>query len=53
MGAPTAYVIDSLRSLVTEGWDWDRLGCCAPVIGGLMALLATLSPRAIDNCDDR
>ena len=48
---PVSYVIDGLRSLVIEGWSWDKLGYCAAVIVGLMALLTTLSLRAIANYD--
>ena len=48
---PVSYVIDGLRSLVIEGWSWDKLGYCAAVIVGLFALLTTLSLRAIENYD--
>jgi ABC-2 type transport system permease protein len=48
---PVSYVIDGLRSLVIEGWRWDKLGYCAAVIVGLTALLTTLSLRAIANYD--
>ncbi len=48
---PVSYVIDGLRSLVIEGWNWDKLGPCALVIVGLTALLTTLSLRAISNYD--
>jgi ABC-2 type transport system permease protein len=48
---PVSYVIDGLRSLVIEGWSWDKLGYCAAVIVGLTALLTTLSLRAIANYD--
>ncbi len=46
-----SYVIDGLRSLVIEGWNWDKLEYCAAVIVGLTALLTTLSLRAIANYD--
>jgi len=48
---PVSYVIDGLRSLVIEGWSWDKLGYCAAVIVGLTGLLTTLSLRAIANYD--
>ncbi len=48
---PVSYVIDGLRSLVIEGWNWDKLGYTAAVIVGLTALLTTLSLRAIANYD--
>ena len=46
-----SYVIDGLRSLVIEGWNWDKLEYCAAVIVGLTAQLTTLSLRAIANYD--
>ncbi|MEA2354051.1 MAG: type transport system permease protein, partial [Solirubrobacteraceae bacterium] len=48
---PVSYVIDGLRSLVIEGWSWDKLGYCAALIDGLSALLTTLSLRPIANYD--
>jgi len=48
---PVSYVIDGLRSLVIQGWAWDKLGYCAAVVVGLTALLTTLSLRAIANYD--
>ncbi|MDP9344633.1 MAG: ABC transporter permease [Actinomycetota bacterium] len=48
---PVSYVIDGLRSLVIEGWNWAKLGYCAAVIVGLTALLTTLSLRAIATYD--
>ncbi len=48
---PVSYVIDGLRSLVIEGWNWDKLGYCTAVIVGLIALLTSLSLRAIANYD--
>ncbi|MGI8803141.1 MAG: ABC transporter permease [Solirubrobacteraceae bacterium] len=48
---PVSYVIDGLRSLVIEGWTWDKLAYCGAVIVGLTALLTTLSLRAINNYD--
>ncbi|WP_354697930.1 Daunorubicin/doxorubicin resistance ABC transporter permease protein DrrB [Paraconexibacter sp. AEG42_29] len=48
---PVSYVIDGLRSLVIEGWEWDKLAYCSAVIVGLTALLTVLSLRAIENYD--
>ena len=48
---PVSYVIDGLRSLVLEGWQWDKLAYCTAVIVGLGAVLTTLSLRAIANYD--
>jgi ABC-2 type transport system permease protein len=48
---PVSYVIDGLRSLVIEGWNWEKLAYCSIVIVGLIALLTFLSLRAIENYD--
>ena len=48
---PVSYVIDGLRSLVLEGWQWDKLAYCTAVIVGLAAVLTTLSLRAIAEYD--
>ncbi len=48
---PVSYVIDGLRSLVLDGWQWDKLASCTAVIIGLAAILTTLSLRAIANYD--
>ena len=48
---PVSYVIVGLRSLVIDGWVWDKLAVCLGVIIALMALLAALSLRAIATYD--
>jgi ABC-2 type transport system permease protein len=48
---PVSYVIDGLRSLVIEGWEWDKLAYCTLVIVGLIGILTTLSLRAIEQYD--
>jgi ABC-2 type transport system permease protein len=48
---PVSYVIEGLRSLVLEGWDWDKLGACLAVIIGLGVVLTGLSLRAIATYD--
>src|SRR3954469_1835712 len=48
---PVSYVIDGLRSLVIEGWVASKLLYCVLVIAGLIALLTTLSLRAIARYD--
>src|SRR4051812_21051624 len=48
---PVSYVIDGLRSLVIEGWVGSKIAYCCLVIAGLIALLTTLSLRAIARYD--
>jgi ABC-type polysaccharide/polyol phosphate export permease len=48
---PVSYVIDGLRSLVIEGWVPSKIAYCCLVIVGLIALLTTLSLRAIARYD--
>ena len=48
---PVSYVIEGLRSLVIEGWDWDKLGACVGVIVAMGVVLTALSLRAIATYD--
>jgi len=48
---PVSYVIEGLRSLVIEGWDWDKLGACAGVTVAMTVILTGLSLRAIATYD--
>jgi ABC-2 type transport system permease protein len=48
---PVSYVIEGLRSLVIEGWDWDKLGVCLGVIVAMTAVLTALSLHAIATYD--
>ena len=48
---PVSYVIEGLRSLVIEGWDWDKLAACFGVTVALCAVLTALSLRAIARYD--
>jgi ABC-2 type transport system permease protein len=48
---PVSYVIEGLRSLVIQGWDWDKLGACVGVIVAMGVLLTGLSLRAIATYD--
>jgi ABC-2 type transport system permease protein len=48
---PVSYVIVGLRSLVIDGWAWDKLAACGGVILGLVVLLTALSLRAIATYD--
>jgi ABC-2 type transport system permease protein len=48
---PVSYVIVGLRSLVIDGWVWDKLVVCLGVIVVLTAVLTALSLRAIATYD--
>jgi ABC-2 type transport system permease protein len=48
---PVSYVIEGVRSLVLEGWVWEKLGICLGVIALTGLVLTWLSVRAIDNYD--
>jgi ABC-2 type transport system permease protein len=48
---PVSYVIVGLRSLVIDGWVWDKLVVCLGVIVALTAVLTALSLRAIATYD--
>jgi ABC-2 type transport system permease protein len=48
---PISYVIEGLRSLVLEGWEWGQLAVCVAVIVGMGAVLTGLSLRAIARYD--
>ena len=48
---PVSYVIVGLRSLVIDGWVWDKLAVCLGVIIALTAVLTALSLRAIATYD--
>jgi ABC-2 type transport system permease protein len=48
---PVSYVIEGLRSLVIDGWDWDKLAVCLGVIVAMCAVLTALSLRAIATYD--
>ncbi len=48
---PVSYVIEGLRSLVLEGWVWDKLGICLGVILVTGLLLTVLSVRMIEAYD--
>ncbi|HEX8073408.1 MAG TPA: ABC transporter permease [Thermoleophilaceae bacterium] len=48
---PVSYVIEGLRSLVLNGWVWDKLAICMGVIVVTGLVLTWLSVRAIENYD--
>jgi ABC-2 type transport system permease protein len=48
---PVSYVIEGLRSLVLEGWVWDKLGICVGVILVTGLFLTLLSVRTIEAYD--
>lgn len=48
---PVSHVIVGLRSLVIEGWEWDKLGLCLLVTVAMGGVLTGLSLRAIATYD--
>jgi len=48
---PVSYVIVGLRSLVIDGWVWDKLVVCLGVIVAMTAVLTALSLHAIATYD--
>jgi ABC-2 type transport system permease protein len=44
---PVTYLLEGLRSLVTEGWQWDALGKAALAIALLGALSMALCFAAL------
>ena len=48
---PVSYIIEGLRSLVLEGWVFQKLGICLGVIILTGIVLTFLSVRAIDTYD--
>jgi ABC-2 type transport system permease protein len=48
---PVSYIIEGLRSLVLEGWVFQKLGICLGVIIITGIVLTFLSVRAIDTYD--
>jgi ABC-2 type transport system permease protein len=48
---PVSYVIEGLRSLAIDGWDWDKLAACLGVIVAMGLVLTALSLRAIATYD--
>jgi ABC-2 type transport system permease protein len=48
---PVSYIIEGLRSLVLEGWVFQKLGICLGVIILTGLVLTFLSVRAIDTYD--
>jgi ABC-2 type transport system permease protein len=48
---PVTYLMEAIRSLVIEGFEWDTIGKGFVVIAGGMALMLFLSVRLINNYD--
>lgn len=48
---PVTYVMEAVRSLVLDGWDWDVLGRGFLVIAIAGTLMFTLSVRIVNNYD--
>jgi ABC-2 type transport system permease protein len=44
---PVSYLIESVRALVIEGWNWEAIGLGFAVGGGLSALGFTLAAHAL------
>jgi len=44
---PVTYVLEGLRSLVLEGWEWDRLAYALLSIAGLGALTLSMTLMAL------
>ncbi len=44
---PTTYLLDGLRALLMDGWEWDRIGEAVLAVLGLGAVSFTLAFRAL------
>ncbi|MEN9643833.1 MAG: hypothetical protein RL238_502 [Actinomycetota bacterium] len=44
---PTTYLLDGLRALLMDGWEWDRIGKAVLAVLGLGAVSFTLAFRAL------
>ena len=44
---PVSYLIEAVRSLVIEGWNWEALALGFAVAGGLSLVGFTLATRAL------
>jgi ABC-2 type transport system permease protein len=44
---PVTYILEGMRSLVLEGWDWEALGYAVLAIVGLGAFTMTLTVLAL------
>jgi len=44
---PVTYVLEGMRTLVLDGWDWEALGYAAAAICGLAAFTLTLTLLAL------
>jgi ABC-2 type transport system permease protein len=40
---PVTYILEGMRSLVLNGWEWDKLAYACASIGGLGAFTLTLT----------
>ena len=48
---PVTYVMEGLRSLILDGFDWGALGAAFAVIGAALAIMLVLSIRLINSYD--
>jgi ABC-2 type transport system permease protein len=44
---PTTYLLDGLRALLMDGWEWDRIGKALLAVLGLGAVSFTLAFKAL------
>jgi ABC-2 type transport system permease protein len=44
---PTTYLLDGLRALLMDGWQWSRIGKALLAVLGLAAVSFTLAFRAL------
>jgi ABC-2 type transport system permease protein len=44
---PTTYLLDGLRALLMDGWEWARIGKALLAVAGLGAVSFTLAFRAL------
>jgi ABC-2 type transport system permease protein len=44
---PVTYILEGMRTLILEGWDWEALGKAMAAIGGLGAFTLTLAFSAL------
>lgn len=49
---PVTYILQGMRSLVLEGWEWEKLGYAAAAIAGFGAFTITLTLAALKTRTD-
>jgi len=48
---PVTYIMEALRSLILEDFNWERIGTGAAVLGVLAVLMVFLNLRSVNNYD--